>query len=99
LITFDYLLNQIRLHKKSIVIANIIAIFLTIISVPIPLFIPFLVDEVLLGKEGKFTTTINQFIEVSSPEYYNSSFDFGWYIYCFTISKCINYFGIEPFGC
>jgi len=42
----------------------------TVISVPIPLFIPFLVDEVLLGKEGKFVATVNQFVTVSSPEYY-----------------------------
>ena len=70
MITFDYLLQQVRYHKKSIIIANVIAVFLTIISVPIPLFIPFLVDEVLLGKEGSFIATVNQFIEISSPEYY-----------------------------
>ncbi|MCH9741088.1 MAG: ABC transporter ATP-binding protein/permease [Epsilonproteobacteria bacterium] len=70
MITFDYLLKQVRLHKRSIVIANIIAVLLTVISVPIPLFIPFLVDEVLLGKEGSFTATVNQFVEVSSAEYY-----------------------------
>ncbi len=70
MITFDYLIQQVRYHKKSIIIANIIAVFLTIISVPIPLFIPFLVDEVLLGKEGSFIATVNQFIEVGSPEYY-----------------------------
>lgn len=70
LITFDYLLNQVQLHKRSIIIANIIAVLLTVISVPIPLFIPFLVDEVLLGKEGSFTATVNQFVEVSSAEYY-----------------------------
>ena len=70
LITFRYLLEQIRLHKKSIIIANIVAIFLTIISVPIPLFIPFIVDEVILGKEGNFIATINQFIEVDNPVYY-----------------------------
>ena len=70
MITFDYLLEQVRLHKKSILIANIIAIFSIIISVPIPLFIPFLVDEVLLGEEGAFVETVNLFIDISSPEYY-----------------------------
>jgi len=44
--------------------------YVKVISVPIPLFIPFLVDEVLLGKEGKFIETVNQFITVNSPEYY-----------------------------
>ena len=70
MITFNYLLEQIRLYKKSIIIANILAIVMTLISVPVPLFIPHLVDEVILGKEGSFISTVNQFIEVSSPEYY-----------------------------
>jgi ATP-binding cassette subfamily C protein len=70
MITFNYLLKQIRLYKKSIFIANVIALVVTLLSVPIPLFIPFIVDEVLLGKEGAFTSTINQFVEISSPEYY-----------------------------
>jgi len=70
MITFNYLLEQVRLYKKSILTANIIAIVVTLLSVPIPLFIPFLVDEVLLGKKGSFTSTINQFVEISSPEYY-----------------------------
>jgi ATP-binding cassette subfamily C protein len=38
--------------------------------VPIPLFIPMLVDELILGKEGKFMATVNQFVEIGSPEYY-----------------------------
>jgi len=70
MITFDYLLEQVRLHRRTILIANVIAIFSIVISVPIPLFIPFLVDEVLLGKEGKFVETVNMFVEVSSAEYY-----------------------------
>ena len=70
MITFRYLFEQVQLYKKKILLANIIAIIITVISVPIPLFIPFLVDEVLLGKEGKFIETVNQFITVNSPEYY-----------------------------
>ena len=70
MITFRYLFDQVQLYKKKILLANIIAILVTVISVPIPLFIPFLVDEVLLGKEGKFVATVNQFVTVSSPEYY-----------------------------
>jgi len=70
LITFDYLLQQIRYHKKSIIIANIIAIIVTLLSVPIPLFIPFIIDEVILGKEGSFVSFVSKFIDISSPEYY-----------------------------
>ena len=70
MITFRYLFDQVQLYKKKILIANAIAILVTLVSVPIPLFIPFLVDEILLGKEGKFVETVNQFVTVSSPEYY-----------------------------
>ena len=70
MITFDYLLKQVRLHKRSIVIANIIAIVVTLLSVPIPLFIPFIVDEIILGKEGVFVAFVGQFMQINSPEYY-----------------------------
>ena len=70
MITFSYLLEQVRLYKKSIIITNILAIVMTLISVPIPLFIPHLIDEVILGKGGDFTSIVNQFIEISSPKYY-----------------------------
>lgn len=39
-------------HHSELVKANIIAILGTIITVPIPLLIPLLVDEVLLEKPG-----------------------------------------------
>jgi len=70
LITFDYLLQQVRLHKNRIIIANIIAILITIMSVPIPLFIPFIIDEIIMGKEGSFVAFISNFITINSPEYY-----------------------------
>ncbi|RUM67486.1 MAG: ABC transporter ATP-binding protein [Sulfurovum sp.] len=70
MITFDYLLQQVRLHKNSIIIANIIAILITLMSVPIPLFIPFIIDEIIMGKEGSFVAFISNFITINSPEYY-----------------------------
>jgi len=70
MITFNYLMSQVKLYKKRVLLANIIAIFTIIISVPIPLFIPFIVDEVILGKEGNFLPFINFFVEVDSAEYY-----------------------------
>ncbi len=36
-------------HKKSLWIANGVAVLATLCSVPIPLLLPLLVDEVLLG--------------------------------------------------
>ena len=40
-------------HKKSLLIANFIALLAAIISVPVPLLMPLLVDEVLLNQPGK----------------------------------------------
>ena len=36
-------------HRKALVLANLIAVLATLCSVPIPLLLPLLVDEVLLG--------------------------------------------------
>ncbi len=38
-------------HRKSLILANLVAVFATLCSVPIPLLLPLLVDEVLL-KQG-----------------------------------------------
>ena len=70
MITFNYLKEQVYLHKKKIILANIIAIVVTLLSVPIPLFIPFIVDEIIMGKEGSFVAFISKFIDINAPEYY-----------------------------
>ncbi|TVT55155.1 MAG: ABC transporter ATP-binding protein [Sedimenticola thiotaurini] len=46
-------------HHSELIKANIIAILGTIITVPIPLLIPLLVDEVLLNKPGPSVPFIN----------------------------------------
>lgn len=53
----------VKQHKKSLIRANIIAIFAAAISVPVPLLMPLLVDEVLLGKPG----TIVNFLSAVFP--------------------------------
>ncbi len=53
------LIEMIKSHKRELVMANIIAILGAVVSVPIPLFIPLLVDEVLLGQPGKSVEIIN----------------------------------------
>ena len=39
-------------HKKALIYSHFIAILATIASVPVPLLMPLLVDEVLLNKPG-----------------------------------------------
>ena len=52
-------------HGNELIRANIIAILATIASVPVPLLLPLLVDEVLLDKPGVVVTTINSFTPAS----------------------------------
>ncbi len=47
-------------HRQELIKANIIAIIGAIISVPIPLLIPLLVDEVLLDQPGTAIALMNQ---------------------------------------
>ncbi len=49
-------------HKKELFSAQLIAILATIASVPVPLLMPLLVDEVLLHNPGKAISTINLLI-------------------------------------
>jgi ATP-binding cassette subfamily C protein len=52
-------------HKKELIISHSIAILATIASVPVPLLMPLLVDEVLLHKPGIIIQTVNQLFPVS----------------------------------
>lgn len=54
-----YLLNAVLSHRRELAIANLIAIGATLLSVPIPLLMPLLVDEVLLDHPGRIVATIN----------------------------------------
>ncbi|MDD5272123.1 MAG: ABC transporter ATP-binding protein [Methylovulum sp.] len=53
-------------HKKALVYSHIIAVFATIASVPVPLLMPLLVDEVLLHKPGVVIAAIDL---VAPPEW------------------------------
>lgn len=47
-------------HKRELILANFIAILATLASVPLPLLMPLLVDEVLLDTPGPMVALINQ---------------------------------------
>jgi ATP-binding cassette subfamily C protein len=61
LLTFTKLLKEIQKYKKEFIIAQIIALIATIISIPIPLLMPLLIDEVLLKKGGSWINFISGF--------------------------------------
>jgi len=70
--TFKYIIELALLHRKTLIAANIIAIFAVVASVPIPLLIPLLVDEVLLDQPGKVVAAFNQLLpsEAHTPLMY-----------------------------
>jgi len=54
------LVDMILEHRRELVMANLIAVLGTVVSVPVPLLIPMLVDEVLLHQPGAAVGTINE---------------------------------------
>lgn len=61
-INWTWLLTQAKKHKKRLIIANIIAVIATLISVPIPLMMPLMVDEVLLNQPAGGIDFLNNFL-------------------------------------
>lgn len=70
MITFKTLFNMMKEHRRTLIFGNILAIIATIISIPIPLLIPLMVDEVLLKKGGVVVDTINLYIHSHEPLLY-----------------------------
>ena len=58
---WQYILKVAREHKRGLIFANIIALLAVIATVPIPLLMPLLVDEVLLHQPGKLIAFTNFF--------------------------------------
>ena len=62
---------ELLLEKKSALIwGQIVTVLAIFISIPIPLMLPILVDEVLLGKPALFVNTIDGFFGSGSAFYY-----------------------------
>ncbi len=57
--SWQYVLNGILEHRKALIAGNSIAVLAVAASVPIPLLMPLLVDEVLLHKPGVLVSTMD----------------------------------------
>jgi len=57
--TWKYIFEVAMEHRKELIKANIIAFIAALASVPLPLFMPLLVDEVLLEQPGFIVETLN----------------------------------------
>lgn len=60
---WSYILDIVRQHKRTLVAANLIAVMSALLSVPVPMLMPMMVDEVLLDKPGKIVS----FLEAILP--------------------------------
>ena len=70
MISIRTILDEIYKHKKVLIYANLVAILSTVLIIPVPLLIPLLIDEIILGKGGTVTQTIDLYLTIGSPEYY-----------------------------
>ena len=70
LYSFKTLFQEIKKYKKELVFANIIAFLAVLVTTPVPLFMPLLVDEVLLGKKGFMTHYVDSVFGASNPAYF-----------------------------
>ncbi|ACM92452.1 transporter [Nautilia profundicola AmH] len=57
--TFKHLIKEIKKYKREFILAQIIALIATIISIPIPMLMPLLIDEVLLKKPGLWVENLS----------------------------------------
>ncbi len=64
-ISRSWLITQVKKHKAKLVLANVIAIIATLVSVPIPLLMPLMVDEVLLNKPAEGISMMNVVLPAS----------------------------------
>ena len=69
-ISVKYILKLLLENKKTLILGQLITIIAILISVPIPLLLPLLVDEVLLKKPDFFVNNINDFLGYGSAFYY-----------------------------
>ena len=69
-ISVKYIFKLLLENKKTLILGQIITIIAILISVPIPLLLPLLVDEVLLKKPDFFVNNINDFLGSGSAFYY-----------------------------
>jgi len=63
--SWSTIFNDALTHKRALVSANVIALCAVIFSVPIPLLMPMLVDEVLLNKPGPWLAALNSLLPLS----------------------------------
>ena len=63
--SWHYIFRIALQHKKKLIIGHLIAVLATAASVPVPLLMPLLVDEVLLNHPGLVLLNVNPYLPVN----------------------------------
>jgi ATP-binding cassette, subfamily C, bacterial len=69
-ISLKYIFKLLLDNKKQLILGQLFTIIAILISVPIPLLLPLLVDEILLNKPDFFVNTITELIGSGGAFYY-----------------------------
>lgn len=69
-ISFKYIFKLLLDNRKHLLLGQFITFIAILISIPIPLMLPILVDEVLLKKPDFFVNTINDTLGIGNAFYY-----------------------------
>ncbi|WP_293442609.1 ABC transporter ATP-binding protein [Persephonella sp.] len=68
--TWERIFSQIKKYRRELFLGHLFAVLATAVSIPTPLFLPLLVDEVLLNKPGIFVHTYQKFFGEGNPVTY-----------------------------
>jgi len=69
-LSWQSLFQEAKAFRKKIALTQLLALFAVLLSLPIPLLFPILIDEVLLHKPGWLTEFINYFVQIKEPYLY-----------------------------
>ena len=69
-ISLNYIFKLLLQNRKTLILGQVLTIIAILVSVPIPLLLPLLVDEVLLHKPDFFVNNIDKLLGSGSAFYY-----------------------------
>ncbi|MEN8147804.1 MAG: ABC transporter ATP-binding protein [Campylobacterota bacterium] len=69
-ITWSALLDETRPYRTKVVIAQFVALFAVLVSLPIPLLFPLLIDQIILDKPAELVAAMKTLFDPSQPYYY-----------------------------
>jgi len=69
-ITWKALLDETKPYRTKIIVAQFVALIAVVVSLPIPLLFPLLIDQIILQKPAELVAAIKFLFDPSEPYYY-----------------------------